>query len=149
MAGEWATPADVIDAWIGDGTPSDDDKLALWIGRAERKIRREVPSLVERLAKSPPEQDLVETVRDVIVAMVTRTFRNPEGVRSTQRSTGPFSTGITYGGDTPGELTLTEEERAALVGVTSTGGAFAVDTIPTGSEFSAHAGMSQRGERWV
>lgn len=113
----WATPDDVIDSWIGDDAPDDDLLIAKWIGRAERLIRREFPSLADRIA-SGAEPDLAETVNDVVVSMVTRVFRNPSGHRSVsgQETTGQFSGSntITYGGDNPGALELLDSERAAL-----------------------------------
>ena len=113
----WATPDDVIDSWIGDDAPDDDLLIAEWIGRAERLIRREFPSLADRIA-SGAEPDLAETVNDVVVSMVTRVFRNPSGHRSVsgQETTGQYSGSntITYGGDNPGALELLDSERAAL-----------------------------------
>ena len=113
----WAAPDDVIDSWIGDDAPDDDLLIAKWIGRAERLIRREFPSLADRIA-SGAEPDLAETVNDVVVSMVTRVFRNPSGHRSVsgQETTGQFSGSntITYGGDNPGALELLDSERAAL-----------------------------------
>ena len=113
----WAAPDDVIDSWIGDDAPDDDLLIAKWIGRAERLIRREFPSLADRVA-SGAEPDLAETVNDVVVSMVTRVFRNPSGHRSVsgQETTGQFSGSntITFGGDNPGALELLDSERAAL-----------------------------------
>lgn len=114
----WAMPQDITDAWIGPDAPDDDALIDRWIGRAERLIRREIPGIVARI-DGGAEPDLKDTVVDVVTAMVTRVFRNPEGYRtvSDSSSTGPFSgqTARTFGGDQPGELYLTEAERASLV----------------------------------
>ena len=113
----WATPDDVIDSWIGDEAPTDELLIGKWIGRAERLLRREFPTLGTRI-ESGLEPDLEETVNDVVVAVVTRVFRNPSGHRSVsgQETTGQFSGSntITYGGDNPGALELLDSERAAL-----------------------------------
>lgn len=113
----WATSDDVIDSWIGDDAPSDPLLVEKWIARAERMIRREFPSVPARIA-SGAEPDLADTVNDVVVAVVTRVFRNPSGHRSVsgQETTGQFSGSntITYGGDNPGALELLDSERAAL-----------------------------------
>lgn len=115
----WATPDDVIDAWIGDDAPDDTGLVQRWIDRAERMIRREFPKLQERI-DSDADPDLKDTTIDVVVAMVTRVFRNPSGHRSIsgQGATGPYSgtDTITYGGDNPGALELLPSERAALAG---------------------------------
>lgn len=113
----WATSDDVIDSWIGDDAPDDPLLVEKWIARAERMIRREFPAIGARIV-SGLEPDLADTVNDVIVAVVTRVFRNPSGHRSVsgQETTGQFSGSntITYGGDNPGALELLDSERAAL-----------------------------------
>ncbi len=138
----WTIPADVIGAWIGVDAPTDQDKLQTWIDKAEREIKYRVPDIQTRidaeLAEDPPRTDLEDTAVDVTVAMVTRVFKNPDGVRqrNSTTTTGPFSdtTSETYGGNTPGGLGLTDEELAKLQGV-SEGGAFTIDLIPTTSPF--------------
>ena len=113
----WATPDDVVDSWIGDDAPDDPLLVEKWIARAERMIRREFPAIGARIV-SGLEPDLADTVNDVVVAVVTRVFRNPSGHRSVtgQETTGQFSGSntITYGGDNPGALELLDSERAAL-----------------------------------
>ena len=113
----WATSDDVIDSWIGDDAPDDPLLVEKWIARAERMIRREFPAIGARIA-SGLEPDLADTVNDVVVAVVTRVFRNPSGHRSVsgQETTGQYSGSntITYGGDNPGALELLDSERAAL-----------------------------------
>lgn len=113
----WTAPNDVIGSWIGDDAPDDPDLVQKWIDRAERLIRREIPRISERL-DSKSEPDLEDTIIDVVVAMVTRVFRNPSGHRSFsgQGATGPYSgtDTITYGGNNPGALELLDSERAAL-----------------------------------
>lgn len=113
----WATPSDVIDSWIGDDAPVDEELVSRWIARAERAVRREFPTLETRI-ESGLEPDLADTVNDVVVAMVTRVFRNPSGHRSVsgQETTGQFSGSntITFGGNNPGALELLDSEREAL-----------------------------------
>ncbi len=129
----WTQPADVQNAWIGDDVPEDQEQVQLWIDRAERKIRREIPGISERLATAAPghDEDLPETVRDVVADMVTEVYRNPERIRQTQTTTGPMSGTVTYGGDNPGALVLTDEQRAALLPARrARRGAFEIDTYP-------------------
>lgn len=124
----WTTVTDVIGSWIGDDAPTDTAKVELWIGRAERVLRRKVHGLEARI--DLPELDLLETVQDVVSNMVQRVFRNPEGVRQRNETTGPFTGSVTFGGDQPGALWVTDDELAALTGAVSAGGAFMVDTLP-------------------
>ena len=82
----------------------------------------------------PTVTDLIETARDVVVAMVTRVFRNPEGIRQANTTTGPYTESRTYGGDVPGGLGLTDDELSKLSGVRIRG-AFTVSMIPSTSPF--------------
>lgn len=138
----WTTPDDVTDSWIGPDAPTDLVLVQKWIDRAEREVRFRVPDLQARLdadaALEPPATDLLDLTVDVVVAMVSRVFRNPEGIRTVNLSsgTGPFSESRsqTYGGDQPGGLGLTADELAKLQG-SSAGGAFSVDLIPSWSPY--------------
>ena len=138
----WATASDVTDSWIGDDAPTDTAKLELWVGRAGRLVRRTVSDLQSRIGAeaetAPPSTELADTARDVVVAMVTRVFRNPEGVRQQQTGTGPFTGSVTYGGEQPGGLVITDDELAQLRGKRP-GQAFGIDTLGLGSGVIVHA----------
>ena len=135
----WTLHTDVTAAWIGEGVPSDTAKVQKWIDKAEREIKYRVPDIQARIdaeaAEVPPRTDLLELAKDVTVAMVTRVFRNPEGIRQANKATGPFTESRTYGGDVPGGLGLTDDELAKLQG--ARGGAFSIDLIPATSPFYA------------
>lgn len=105
----WATPADVIDRWVGPGAPTDEDLIQRWIDDAETVLRYEVPDIQERLDDG---RLTTKAVVFVVVRMVTRALRNPRGVR--QEGVGPFN--VTYTGDRPGDLWLSDDERAMLEG---------------------------------
>lgn len=137
----WTDANAVIAAWIGDDAPSDLGKLDLWIGKAEREIRFRVPDIQARIDAEaeldPPSTALLDDAIDVVIAMVTRKFRNPEGMRQRSVTTGPFSEQTTFGGNDPGELVLLDAELEKLAGVT--GGeqkAFTISMIPATSPFS-------------
>lgn len=133
----WTAPTDVTDAWIGEGEPTDTTKIQKWIDKAEREIRFRVGDVQERIdaeaAETPARTDLIDTAKDVVVSMVTRVFRNPEGIRQVNETTGPFTSSRTYGGDVPGGLGITDDELAKLQG--ARGGAFSIDLIPSTSPF--------------
>lgn len=127
----WTEPQLVIDAWVGDGAPDDVELVELWVGRAERLLRRKVPDLQARL-DSGLDPDLVDTVRDVVVDLVQGVFRNPEGVRQRQESVGSFAGSVTFSGDSPGRLELTGDHLEALTdGAAGKRRAFTVDMLPT------------------
>jgi len=135
----WTTASDVLDAWIGDDAPTDTAKVDNWISKAERLLRSKVPTLETRLAADPElEPDLLSNVMDVVVAMVQRVFRNPEGVRQRQEGTGPFTGSVTYGGDQPGALWVTDAELGLISSAGTNRGAFTIDTIPVTSPYSPH-----------
>lgn len=134
----WTEPGDVSGAWIGDGAPTSEEQIQIWINKAEREIKYRVADLQARIdaeaAETPSREDLKNNAVDVTVAMVIRVFRNPEGFRQKQWTTGPFSESGTVGGDNPGQLYLTDDELAKLQGARSSG-AFTVSMIPTTSPF--------------
>lgn len=132
----WTLPEDVTGAWIGEGAPTDDAKIQAWIDKAEREIKFRVPDIQDRIDAEAAEDrtDLLELAKDVTVAMVIRVFRNPDGIRQTNVTTGPFSESRTYGGDTPGGLGLTEDELKKLAGDPAS--AFEIDLIPSTSRFA-------------
>lgn len=135
----WTTSADVLGSWIGDDAPSDAALVTVWVDKAERLLRAKVPTLTDRLAVDPVvEPDLLGNIRDVVVAMVQRVFRNPEGVRQRQEGTGPFTGSVTYGGDQPGALWVTDSELALISLAGNNRGAFTIDTIPVTSPYSPH-----------
>ena len=131
----WTTSANVLAAWIGDDEPTDTTLIGVWIDKAERLIRFKVPGIQTRITAA--EVDLLANVIDVVVAMVIRKFRNPEGIRQTNVSTGPYSESRTFGGDEPGELVMQADELARL-SANKAGGqrAYTVDTLPITSPFS-------------
>lgn len=135
----WATPQDVADAWIGTGYPDDPTRVQLWIDKAERYVRSQVTDLQARIDaqadEDPPRTDLLDDAVDVVVAMVTRVFRNPLGIRQENETTGPFTSSRTYGGDIPGGLALSDDELARLQG-SKIGGAFTIDLMPSTSIYA-------------
>ena len=135
----WTSSSEVIAAWIGGDAPSDSVLVDVWVGKAERLLRAKVPGLAARVDADPVvEPDLLGNVKDVVSAMVQRVFRNPEGVRTRQESTGPFGGSVTYGGDQPGALWVTDAELSLISPAGSNRGAFTVDTIPVTSPFSPY-----------
>ena len=46
----------------------------------------------------------------------SRVLRNPAGYRQVTSGTGPFTGSATYGGDQPGEIYVTDEDRKDLIG---------------------------------
>lgn len=133
----WTTAEEVVADWVGDDAPSDLVKVERWVGKAERLLRSKVPGLAERLVVLPVvEPDLLGNVKDVIAEMVQEVFRNPEGVRQRQEGTGPFTGSVTYGGDKPGALRVTEDQIRLLSPAGEDTGAFTIDMIPAGSMFS-------------
>jgi hypothetical protein len=135
----WTTAAEVTAAWIGGDAPSESALVDVWIGKAERLLRAKVPGLDVRVDADPAvEPDLLGNVKDVVSAMVQRVFRNPEGIRQRQETTGPFTGSVTYGGDQPGSLWVTDAELAMISPAGTNRGAFTVDTIPVTSPFSPY-----------
>lgn len=126
MALLWTSIDDVKTRWLGGDVPATDAQLATLLEDAEDTILGEFTDLDERITTGLP----IRRVRKVAARMVMRHLRNPSGVRTTQQGAGPFQESTTYGGDEPGALYLTDEDRAELGGHGSRGGAFTIDTTP-------------------
>lgn len=123
----FATVEDVKSRWLTGAIPASDAQLMTLIGDAEDIVVGEFPSLpADVVAGSVPEGRVVR----VVARMVMRVLRNPEGHRTVAEATGPFSGSTTYGGENPGELYLTDDDRRDLGGRRSSGKAFTVSTIP-------------------
>ena len=113
--GMWVTPADVRKRWVIGDLEASDEQVATKIEDAEDVVLSEFPDVQARVDSGALR---VDTLVRVVSGMVVRFFRNPEGLRTTGETTGPFSvqSTVTYGGDEPGELYLTDADRSALAG---------------------------------
>lgn len=121
----WATSTDLRDAWLLDPQDLPDDAaLTLLIDRAGRYLLSLDPRLQARAQADP---GLASLCVDVVVAMAMRVLTNPEGIRSVSETTGPMTRSVTYGGETPGNLFVTEEEKR-LLGIRRRQRAFSVPT---------------------
>jgi hypothetical protein len=124
----FATVVDVKSRWLTGEVPATDAQILTLIGDAEDIILGEFPTIDADVASNVVPATRV--VR-VVARMIHRVLRNPEGVRTVQESTGPFGGSTTFGGDNPGELYLTDDDRRDIGGRKTKGKAFTVSTIPT------------------
>lgn len=125
----WATVQDVSDRWLTGELPATETQIQTLIDDAEDKILTEYPLTVENIAAGIIREG---TVKRVVARMVLRVLRNPEGYRTTQTATGPFSESTTHAGDNPGEVYLSDDDRRDLGGARAKGRAYTVSTIPAG-----------------
>lgn len=118
---DWATFADVVDRWVGPGAPTNQSQVEKLIEDAEQVILSEFPGIQERIDN---ESLPLERVTLVVVQIVTRFLRNPEGLSNVQQTTGPFSQSRSFAERASG-LTLTDSEIKLLA--PQRGKAFEVD----------------------
>lgn len=128
LRGIYALLADVEDVRsraAGSDLDFEDVAITVFIEDAEDLALQEFPDLRERVASGVTP---LPRVRRVVAGMVVRKLRNPEGIRTIQDSTGPFSGSTTFAGDNPGEIYLSDDDRKALAppGVGSGRRAFSV-----------------------
>lgn len=122
----WTTAQDVLDRWVGSGTPSDENLIETLLTDAEAVILAEFPRIQERITAETLSLDVVKFVS---VRMVTRVLRNPEGLSYWQQNTGPFGQGRNYGDRV--DIWLSDDERRLLAPSSSTRGkAFSVNQAP-------------------
>lgn len=138
MTLEWTSVDDVKGRWIGDDVlPATDEQIATLLADAEDSILREFPTIPQRVT----DGDLpLARVKKVAARMVIRVLRNPEGSRTIQSTTGPYSENVTFPGSAPGEVLLTDEDRADLSPSASGGRAFTIDPTPA---------SARGGYQWV
>ena len=117
----WATVQDVRDRWLDGDLPYTDGQLQTLIDDAEDVIAAEFRNLDQSIATGDVT---VNRVVRVVSRMVNRVLRNPEGLRQRQETRGSFTGQVTYGGDNPGELFLSEDDRRDLGGRAGRGRAF-------------------------
>lgn len=120
----WATLDDVADRWVGPGAPTDTVLVDALIADAEHVILAEYPLIQDRIDSAALSAD---TVKMVVVRMVTRVLRNPENLAYSQQTTGPFGQGRTFGNDR--DIWLTPDERA-LLAPGGKGKAFSFNSAP-------------------
>lgn len=109
----WATVEDVRDRWLDGELPYSDAQVQSLVDDAEDIILSEFPNLERSIAEGTVSAGRV--IR-VVSRMVVRVLKNPEGVRQRQETRGSFTGSVTYGGDNPGELFLSDDDRRELGG---------------------------------
>lgn len=117
MAG-WVNADEVLARWLADPKP-DRDGLTAWIEAAEREIRSGVPSVTARLLArapegGPAEPDLRDLIVDVVIELLVPVYTNPNGERTYSSTEGPFGEAVTAGGENPGRLVLSRQQRLKL-----------------------------------
>lgn len=140
MALTWATPEDVTGRWIGGEIPATTAQITRLLEDVEDTILSEFADMPTRIARAEGSDTTTgpsvpkARVAKIAARVVIRHLRNPEGQRSRMDVGGPFTQNVVFGGDEPGSLDLTDEDRAELGG-TRTGGAFTIDSGPAGSAY--------------
>ena len=109
----WVKPDDVRGRWLGAALSVEDEALTKLLLDAEDALIVAVPDLADRV-----EDDRVPLarIRRVAVRIAIRVLRNPQGYRQVATGTGPFTGSATFGGDEPGEIYVTAEDRRDLLG---------------------------------
>lgn len=110
---QWATAQDVRDRWLAGPLSVDDEQIDVLLADVEDFLVGEFTDLDDRLADGSLT---TARLRRVVVRIAIRVLRNPSGYRQVTSGTGPFTGSATYGGDQPGEIFVTDEDRKDLVG---------------------------------
>lgn len=129
MALLWTDASDVKDRWLGGEMEATDAQIERLLADAEDTVLREFPDIADRIGDPPDKTLPLLRVQKVVARMVIRHLRNPEGVRTVQETGGPYSETRTVGGNDPGAMYLTDDERAEL-SEARTGKAFTIDQTP-------------------
>lgn len=109
----WAEAGDVRLRWLNGALSVEDEQIEVLLEDTEDFLTGEFPDLEARLE----DGRLTATrLKRVIVRIAIRVLRNPSGYRQVTSGTGPFTGSATYGGDQPGEIYITDEDRKDLIG---------------------------------
>lgn len=114
------TIEDIRVALVDPDFEMDEEFIQALIQRAESMIRLQGYDI---------ENLNVDAVKIVTSNLVRRVLNNPDGIRQETESTGPSSRSVTYAGALPGEMILTQEEKALLTGKKRRG-AFSINLAP-------------------
>lgn len=112
-APHWASAEDVRMRWLNGALSVEDEQIDVLLADVEDFLAGEFPDLADRLADGRLTSN---RLRRVTVRIAIRVLRNPAGYRQVTSGTGPFTGSATYGGDQPGEVYITDEDRKDLVG---------------------------------
>jgi hypothetical protein len=109
--------------------PSNQATVETLIADAEDLILSAIPTIQTQIDDSTTP--LSRVVR-VVCQMIIRHLRNPMGQRSVSETRGPNNMSVTFGGNDPGALYLSDEERRDLMPATTQGSrkAFSIDPAP-------------------
>lgn len=127
----WTEATDVIRRWADAPDEPNYDNIEALIEDAEDTILGEFSDIQERIDDGSLP---IVRVQKVVARMVIRHLRNPAGLRTVQDTTGPYTTSTTYGGEEPGSLYLTDQDRNELAGVRVGQQAFTVSMFPIETE---------------
>lgn len=109
----WAEAQDVRLRWLSGPLSVEDEQIEILLADVEDFLTGEFADLDDRLADG---RLTTARLRRVVVRIAIRVLRNPSGYRQVTSGTGPFTGSATYGGDQPGEIYVTDEDRKDLVG---------------------------------
>lgn len=109
----WAEAEDVRLRWLNGALSVEDEQIEVLLEDTEDFLTGEFPDLEERITDG---RLTITRLKRVIVRIAIRVLRNPSGYRQVTSGTGPFTGSATYGGDQPGEIYITDEDRKDLVG---------------------------------
>lgn len=123
----WLDVEDVRSRAAGLDLDFEDVAITVFIEDAEDLALQEFPDLKERIVAGTTP---LSRVKRVIANVVVRKLRNPEGIRTFQDSTGPYSGSTTFAGDNPGEIYLTDEDKRALAPPSVAAGRRAFSVMP-------------------
>lgn len=109
----WADAEDVRMRWLSGPLSVEDEQIEVLLEDIEDFLTGEFKDLEDRIADGRLSE---KRLTRVIVRIAIRVLRNPAGYRQVTSGTGPFTGSATYGGDQPGEIYVTDEDRKDLIG---------------------------------
>lgn len=132
----YAHVQDVLNRWIASSLPPSQETITAYLEDATDLIDSEFPTLAHRITT---DTVLARRAKIVATRMVMRVLTNPDQLRTSMETTGPFSGSVTYAAETLNGLYLSDEDRALLSPEPARlPQAFSIDTTPGHNATDAH-----------
>lgn len=108
---DFATHEDVVSRWRPFRDNAEQAVATERLADASALLRLLIPDLATRAAADP---DVARVAKSLVVEVVRRYLRNPEGAKQLQQTIGPRNLGLTFDGEKPSGIFFAEDELKVL-----------------------------------
>jgi hypothetical protein len=107
----FADDTDVVSRWRAFRDETERGVAVERLADASSLLRLLIPDLATRASD---DEDVARVAKSLVVEVVRRYLRNPDGAKQLQQTIGPRSYGLTFDGEKPSGIFFTEDELKVL-----------------------------------